>query len=124
MVFEAWHDESESDSDDSDSDAISDGEKEGEEERRKGRRYCGILSVPHDFEAPDLSAAVARLVRSALPAASSSFPPAAESEAEEREGDERGGDFPPSGEKASEERKKTSSVPLSAKRRFPARAFD
>ena len=64
-VFEAWHDD-----DESDSDSSSDGEEEGEgEEDRRGRRgrYCGILSVPFDFEAPDLGAAVARMMRNSLP---------------------------------------------------------
>lgn len=39
------------------------------EQRR--RRYCGILSVPFNFEAPDLGAAVARMMKHSLPGAAS-----------------------------------------------------
>lgn len=95
-VFEAWHDDDESDSD-SDSDLSSDSddgeEDEPERQRRRRGRYCGILSVPFDFEAPDLGAAVARMLRSSLPASSeaalssSSSAPAEE----EEDGREAGG---------------------------------
>ena len=89
-VFEAWHDESDSDSH-SDSDSIGQGEGNEEEERSRPKRryYCGVLSVPFDFEAPDLGAAVARLARRSLPSTSSTS-------AEEDEEDETGrGDFLP-----------------------------
>jgi hypothetical protein len=71
-VFEAWHDESESESESESSGSEDEegggGEEGGRKEERK--RYCGIISLPFDFAAPDLGAAVARLLRTSLPEAS------------------------------------------------------
>lgn len=75
-VYEAWHDDEEEEErefDESGSEDDSDTEERETSEKGRRRYYCGILSVPFDFAAPDLGAAVARMMMTrALPPSSSS----------------------------------------------------